>query len=107
MTPHLLHLRVTVSTHDSAHLGGFVMFVSRIGFLLAALMIAAAALDAAPAAAAARGTEWSAQSARRPRIEIRPGRLYRRECVDGLQVSHKYVGRTVLMPYMRCWWVRG
>jgi hypothetical protein len=51
----------------------------------------------------------AAQSTRppRPRIEIYPGRLYHRECVDGLQVSHKYVGRTVLMPYMRCWWVRG
>jgi hypothetical protein len=51
----------------------------------------------------------SAQSTRppRPRVEIYPGRLYHRECVDGLQVSHKYVGRTVLMPYMRCWWVRG
>jgi hypothetical protein len=63
-------------------------------------------VDAAPAAAA---TEWSAQSARRPRprVEIRPGPLYHRECVDGLQVSHKYWGRTVLMPYMRCWWVRG
>jgi hypothetical protein len=51
-----------------------------------------------------------AQSKRpaRPRIEIRPGPLYHRECVDGLRpVSNKYVGRTVLMPYMRCWWVRG
>jgi hypothetical protein len=66
-------------------------------------------LDAAPAAAAPI-TEWSAQSTRppRPRIEIRPGPLYHRECVDGLRpVSNKYVGRTVLMPYMRCWWVRG
>ena len=44
----------------------------------------------------------------RTRIEIRPGPLYHRECVDGLRpVSNKYVGRTVLMPYMRCWWVRG
>jgi hypothetical protein len=68
--------------------------------LVAALVIDLATFEAAPV---------SAQSARppRPRIEIRPGRLYRRECVDGLQVSHKYVGRTVLMPYMRCWWVRG
>jgi len=51
----------------------------------------------------------SAQSTRppRPRVEIYPGRLWHRECVDGLQVSHKYVGRTVLMPWMRCWWVRG
>jgi hypothetical protein len=55
-------------------------------------------------------TVASAQSTRppRPRIEIRPGPLYHRECVDGLRpVSNKYVGRTVLMPYMRCWWVRG
>jgi hypothetical protein len=68
--------------------------------LVAALVIDLTTFEAAPV---------SAQSARppRPRIEIRPGRLYRRECVDGLQVSHKYVGRTVLMPYMRCWWVRG
>jgi hypothetical protein len=66
----------------------------------AALVIGLAILEAAPV---------SAQSARRPRprIEIRPGPLYHRECVDGLQVSHKYPGRTVLMPYMRCWWVRG
>jgi hypothetical protein len=74
-----------------------------------AMAIVAAIFDAAPAAAAAQITEWSAQSTRppRPRIEIRPGPLYHRECVDGLQVSHKYPGRTVLMPYMRCWWVRG
>jgi hypothetical protein len=73
-----------------------------------AIVIAAAIVDAAPAAAATI-TEWSAQSARRPRprIEIRPGPLFHRECVDGLQVSHKYPGRRVLMPYMRCWWVRG
>jgi hypothetical protein len=86
------------------------MFVSRVGSLLATLLTAAAILDAAPAAAAARATEWSAQSTRpsRPRIEIRPGRLYHRECVDGLQqVSRPYWGRTVVMPYMRCWWVRG
>jgi hypothetical protein len=73
-----------------------------------AMAIVAAMFDAAPVAAA-NVTEWSAQSTRprRPRVEIYPGRLYHRECVDGLQVSHKYVGRTVLMPYMRCWWVRG
>ncbi len=68
--------------------------------LAAAATVATIGLDTVPA---------SAQSTRqpRPRIEIRPGRPYYRECVDGLQVSHKYVGRTVLMPYMRCWWVRG
>ena len=66
----------------------------------AALVIGLAIIDV---------TAASAQSKRppRPRIEIRPGPLYHRECVDGLQVSHKYPGRTMLMPYMRCWWVRG
>ena len=53
-----------------------------------ATAIVAALLDAAPAAAAARATEWS-QSTRPPRtrVEIRPGPLSHRECVDGLQVS--------------------
>jgi hypothetical protein len=75
--------------------------------LIAALVIAATSFDST--VAAPRATEWSAQTTHRPRtrVEIRPGRLYYRQCVDGLQVSHKYVGRTVLMPYMRCWWVRG
>jgi hypothetical protein len=80
-----------------------------IALFTVALAIGLTILDATPAAAAARITEWSAQSAprQRPRVEIRPGRLYYRQCVDGLEVSHKYWGRTVLMPYMRCWWVRG
>jgi hypothetical protein len=84
------------------------MFDRRIAFVAVAVAIGLTILDATPAAAAPRATEWSAQSTQRPRprIEIRPGRPYYRECVDGLQVSHKYVGRTVLMPYMRCWWVR-
>jgi hypothetical protein len=78
----------------------------RIAFLAGAVALGITILDAA---AAPRASEWSAQSTQRtrPRVEIRPGRLYYRQCVDGLQVSHKYWGRTVLMPYMRCWWVRG
>jgi hypothetical protein len=78
----------------------------RIAFLAGAVALGITILDAA---AVPRAAEWSAQSTQRtrPRVEIRPGRLYYRQCVDGLQVSHKYWGRTVLMPYMRCWWVRG
>ena len=85
------------------------MLYRRIAWLAVAAAIGLMVLDAAPAVAASPATEWSAQSAQRPRprIEIRPGRLYYRQCVDGLEVSHKYWGRTVLMPYMRCWWVRG
>ena len=44
----------------------------------------------------------------RPRIEVHPGRLLYRQCVDGYrEVWRPYWGTTVVMPYMRCWWVRG
>jgi hypothetical protein len=44
----------------------------------------------------------------RPRIEVRPGRLLYRQCVDGYrEVWRPYWGTSVVMPYMRCWWVRG
>jgi hypothetical protein len=44
----------------------------------------------------------------RPRIEVNPGRLFYRECVDGYrEVWRPYWGTSVVMPYMRCWWVRG
>jgi len=44
----------------------------------------------------------------RPRIEVHPGRLLYRECVDGYrEVWRPYWGTTVVMPYMHCWWVRG
>jgi hypothetical protein len=83
------------------------MLTWRSAFVVVAIV--AAILDATPAASVTRATEWSAQSRRPPRtrVEIRPGPLFHRECVDGLQVSHKYPGRRVLMPYLRCWWVRG
>jgi hypothetical protein len=84
------------------------MFDRRIAWLAAAgVAIGITVLDAPPAAAEARATEWSAQSTQRPRVEIRPGRLYHRECVDGYrEVVRPYWGK-VVMPYMRCWWVRG
>jgi len=44
----------------------------------------------------------------RPRIEVYPGQPLHRECVDGYhEVWRPYSGTTVVMPYMRCWWVRG
>ena len=44
----------------------------------------------------------------RPRIEVNPGHLLYRECVDGYrEVWRPYWGTSVVMPYMRCWWVRG
>ena len=40
------------------------------------------------------------------RIEIYPGRLLYRRCVDWYELQHRPSG-TVLYPQMRCWWVRG
>jgi hypothetical protein len=40
------------------------------------------------------------------RIEIYPGRLLFRRCVDWYELQHRPSG-TVLFPQMHCWWVRG
>jgi hypothetical protein len=42
----------------------------------------------------------------RRRIEIHPGRLLYRRCVDWYELQHRPSG-TVLFPQMHCWWVRG
>src|SRR5712691_4333652 len=93
---------------------GIAMGTYRFGWVAAALL-GFVVLDAAPAAAGpdggtqARATDFSAQVRRvRPRIEIRPRPALYRECVDGYRVVPRpYWGTNVVMPYMRCWWVRG
>jgi hypothetical protein len=40
------------------------------------------------------------------RIEIYPGRLLYRRCVDWYELQNRPSG-TVLFPQMHCWWVRG
>jgi hypothetical protein len=43
----------------------------------------------------------------RPRIEIRPGpQPYHRDCVSWLQPEYRPSG-TVIVPQLRCRWVRG
>jgi hypothetical protein len=42
----------------------------------------------------------------RGRIEINPGRLLYRRCVDWYELQYRPSG-TVLFPQKRCWWVRG
>ena len=42
----------------------------------------------------------------RRRIEIYPGRLLYRRCIDWYELQNRPSG-TVLYPQMRCWWVRG
>jgi len=83
------------------------MAYARIAFF-AALAFGAASFEAGAAGGSA--TDFSAQTARRtrPYIEIRPDRPAHRECVDGYrQVWRPHWGTYVVMPYMRCWWVRG
>jgi hypothetical protein len=42
----------------------------------------------------------------RRRLEIHPGRLLYRRCIDWYELQNRPSG-TVLYPQMRCWWVRG
>src|SRR5712691_11634420 len=87
----------------------------RFGWVATFVALGIAFVDAAPAAGAddrgtqVRATDFSAQARRpRPRIEIRPRPALYRECVDGYRVVPRpYWGTNVVMPYMRCWWVRG
>jgi hypothetical protein len=78
---------------------------------LAALSLAAAAPRAraqavsSPVAGPELGTPLAQRTAH-GRIEINPGRLLYRRCVDWYELQHRPSG-TVLFPQMRCWWVRG
>ena len=79
-----------------------------IGIALAALVV----LGASPAFA--QGSPLAGPALANPpppryvrhRIEIYPGRLLYRRCVDWYELQNRPSG-TVLFPQMRCWWVRG
>jgi hypothetical protein len=45
-------------------------------------------------------------SRRQARIEVHPGPLLFRRCVDRYELQNRPSG-TVLFPRMYCWWVRG
>lgn len=64
--------------------------------------------NAAPQAPGARTTEFSAQIRRRPppRVRVYPGRLLYRDC-DFRLVQQWRPGGPVIVPWQRCWWVRG
>jgi hypothetical protein len=76
----------------------------------AALLLLALASHAVaqPVSSPVAGSELSTQPPRyaRHRIEIHPGRLLYRRCVDWYELQHRPSG-TVLFPQMHCWWVRG
>jgi len=42
----------------------------------------------------------------RPRIEVHPAQLLYRECVDTTREVWRPYWGYVVMPSMRCWWVR-
>ena len=83
-----------------------------LGTLLGALALAVpAAADpvSGPEQAAARSSELSAQTQRRPRARLRvyPGqRLLYRDCEFHLAQEWRPSG-TVIVPRQHCWWVRG
>ena len=62
-----------------------------------------------PQASGARATDLSAQIRRRappPRLRVYPGRLLYRDC-DFRLVQQWRPGGPVIVPWQRCWWVRG
>jgi hypothetical protein len=60
----------------------------------------------APVAELAGPSDLSAQARRTPRLRVTPGRLLYRDCAFRLVQEFRPSG-TVVVPRMRCWWVRG
>jgi len=80
-----------------------------------AISLLALALGAFPAAAdpsqtpaqTVRSMDFSAQVRRPPpRLRVYPGRLLYRDC-DFRLVQQWRPGGPVIVPWQRCWWVRG
>ncbi len=87
--------------------------MNRIWFAAAAFAITSPGPSTAaepPSAAqfeAAGSSDLSAQTRRRAtRLRVTPGRLLYRDCSFRLAQEFRPSG-TVVVPRMRCWWVRG
>ena len=78
------------------------------GAALVALAFGVSADARALQAPGVRATELSAQIRRRPppRVRVYPGRLLYRDC-DFRLVQQWRPGGPVIVPWQRCWWVRG
>jgi hypothetical protein len=66
--------------------------------------VPAAAGPAQKEARSAAVSDVTAQA--RPRLRVNPGRLLYREC-DFKLVQQMRAGGPVIVPWQRCWWVRG
>jgi hypothetical protein len=80
-------------------------FASCVALALCALPATAAEIGKPQAAAHA--TDLSAQVRRLPpRVRVNPGRLLYRDC-DFRLVQQWRPNGPVIVPWQRCWWVRG
>ena len=76
-------------------------------FALTLGMIAAKAEAAPRSQTSVRATDFSAQVRRPPpRVRVYPGRLLYRDCDFRLVPQWRPSG-PVIVPWQRCWWVRG
>jgi hypothetical protein len=77
------------------------------GFVALALGAFSAAADPSQQGQTARATDFSAQIRRPPpRLRVYPGRLLYRDC-DFRLVQQWRPSGPVIVPWQRCWWVRG
>ena len=75
--------------------------------LIAALLVAGLGAAAAGPAERTQAAEVSAQArGAPPRLRVYPGRLLYRDC-DFRLVQQMRPGGPVIVPWQRCWWVRG
>ena len=76
-------------------------------FFVLALGAFPAAAEPAQPARTARSADLSAQMRRPPpRLRVYPGRLLHRDC-DFRLVQQWRPNGPVIVPWQRCWWVRG
>ena len=84
------------------------MGMVRTALGLLAVMALATPVAAEPAVQGIRRApaDVSAQAQRPPRLRVYPGRPLYREC-DFKLVQQWRPGGPVIVPWQRCWWVRG
>ena len=82
-----------------------MVFAAMLGWIAAGMLPAGAEVSGRTQATSA--TQLSAQERRvPPRVRVYPGRLLHRECEFHLVPQWRPSG-TVIVPWQRCWWVRG